>query len=531
LRVLSQIGSALDTAHGADLVHRDVKPQNILIAASGRPFLADFGITKGSHHDGLTRTGDFVGSPSYAAPEQIEGHGLTGACDVYALAGVLFQCLTGAMPYERETDAALIHAHLSAPPPSLRERGYRVSGDVDAVFAKGMAKDPADRYESAETMVDALSSALASMPDVRLDLPAPLSALQAEPAAEEQAPAPPPKSKPGRPRAPRSMTVADRRRGQARGGTSVGAPPDRRPGARRRLVLIALAALVVAAPLAGYFAGDEDAPIARTARSGLVQLSHGDGWTVEGARAAGIDGLGLAQSLALRSSSGIRLRAGRLTSPRPGRDPVPAALRNRWKAPVAPETVRAGSFTGLRYSAALKQGGSQSLLFVPSTAGWVALACESTSVDLKTLRSTCDPVAATLRLSGAKPLAPGPDPKLARSLKAQLARLDAVRRHEKAHLASRSPAARAAAASKLAAAERATARAIRRAQAPPPDRPLVERVVRALNAEAARLDALAAAARRRDRGAYDRARRQVGSADRKLSAALRGLARGGYEIG
>ena len=119
IEILRPIASALDTAHAAGLIHRDVKPQNILLTAQGHPYLADFGVAKGSNTYGLTATGGFVGSVNYASPEQIKGLTLTSASDVYALTAVLFQCLTGHVPYPRETDAGVMHAHLTEPPPTL----------------------------------------------------------------------------------------------------------------------------------------------------------------------------------------------------------------------------------------------------------------------------------------------------------------------------------------------------------------------------------------------------------------------------
>src|SRR6185312_6453669 len=91
IEVLRPIASALDTAHAAGLVHRDVKPQNVLITSHGHPYLADFGVAKGSNTYGLTATGGFIGSVNYASPEQIKGFTLTDASDVYALTAVLFQ--------------------------------------------------------------------------------------------------------------------------------------------------------------------------------------------------------------------------------------------------------------------------------------------------------------------------------------------------------------------------------------------------------------------------------------------------------
>ena len=142
IHLLSQIASALDAAHAHGLVHRDVKPGNILVGAGDQAYLSDFGLTKrrGSE-SGLTRTGQFIGTLDYVAPEMIEGHELTGAADQYSLACVALEALTGEPPFRRDTDAATLYAHLHDAPPEPpfeasrdpRERGRGApSGDGKA---------------------------------------------------------------------------------------------------------------------------------------------------------------------------------------------------------------------------------------------------------------------------------------------------------------------------------------------------------------------------------------------------------------
>ncbi|HUN78615.1 MAG TPA: serine/threonine-protein kinase [Solirubrobacteraceae bacterium] len=166
IELLRPIASALDTAHAAGLIHRDVKPQNVLITSQGHPYLADFGVAKGSNTAGLTATGGFVGSVNYASPEQIKGLTLTPASDVYALTAVLYQCLTGHVPYPRETDAGVMHAHLADPPPTLPTL-TGVDSDFHTVFARGMAKDPGARYGHAGDMITAAAVAVGRMPGSR----------------------------------------------------------------------------------------------------------------------------------------------------------------------------------------------------------------------------------------------------------------------------------------------------------------------------------------------------------------------------
>jgi YVTN family beta-propeller protein len=160
VRLLEQAAGALDTAHQAGLVHRDVKPGNVLIGAPGRgehAYLSDFGLTKRMTSDsGITGTGQFVGTLDYAAPEQFEGKRLDGRADVYSLGCVLYECLTGDIPFRRDNQAALVYAHLMADPPKVTEAKPDLPQAVDAVVAKGMAKKPEDRYSTAgELLADA----------------------------------------------------------------------------------------------------------------------------------------------------------------------------------------------------------------------------------------------------------------------------------------------------------------------------------------------------------------------------------------
>ena len=167
LAIADQVASALDAAHARGLVHRDVKPGNVLIARSDGPlarehvYLSDFGLTKrlGSG-TGLTRSGQFVGTVDYVAPEQIEGKPVDGSADVYSLACVLFECLTGSVPYVREAEVAALYAHLSDEPPHVTATRPDLPAAVDRVFARAMSKLPARRYRTAAEFVNAVRQAL-----------------------------------------------------------------------------------------------------------------------------------------------------------------------------------------------------------------------------------------------------------------------------------------------------------------------------------------------------------------------------------
>ena len=165
---ISPVASALDAAHRAGLVHRDVKPANILVdAREDRPdhvYLSDFGVSKAMSSVGLTGTGMFVGSPDYSAPEQIQGRAVDGRTDQYALGCVTYQLLAGALPFQGDQDMSVLLAHLSAPPPSLVSRMPNLPGAVDQVLARAMAKAPEKRYASCLDFADALREALGLTP-------------------------------------------------------------------------------------------------------------------------------------------------------------------------------------------------------------------------------------------------------------------------------------------------------------------------------------------------------------------------------
>ncbi|WP_432154141.1 serine/threonine-protein kinase [Streptomyces tricolor] len=167
LRIATQLASALDAAHARDLVHRDVKPGNVLIAKgvdSDHPehvYLTDFGLAKKSLSlTGFTTPGEFIGTLDYVAPERIAGRPVDGRSDQYSLACVVHETLAGAPPFRREDHLELLWAHQCDPPPALSEERPDIPGGADEVLHRALAKIPDDRYDTCLEFVAALRGAV-----------------------------------------------------------------------------------------------------------------------------------------------------------------------------------------------------------------------------------------------------------------------------------------------------------------------------------------------------------------------------------
>jgi serine/threonine-protein kinase len=161
LRWLREAAGALDAAHDEGVVHRDIKPGNLLLDDRDRLAIADFGIARLAMEDlQLTATGQVLGTASYISPEQAVGESATAASDRYALAVVAFELLTGTRPFQAEHFAAQARAHVEDPPPLATERDSSLPAGVDDVLDRGLAKEPSDRWPSARAMVEALDRAM-----------------------------------------------------------------------------------------------------------------------------------------------------------------------------------------------------------------------------------------------------------------------------------------------------------------------------------------------------------------------------------
>ena len=258
VRIVWQVAGALDAAHRRGLVHRDVKPPNVLIASEGdeHVYLTDFGLTKhAAAVSGFTRTGVFVGTPDFAAPEQIRGERADARADVYALGAVLFHAVTGQVPFPRDSELAKMYAHLNDPAPSVAALAPGAPAGLDVVVATAMAKDPAARYDSAGDLARAAWSALQG------DVAPALMGTVATGEAAAQAPVPdtPPPSGASSARAassaggPASPSVAPAPRSSA--GAHSPAGPAGWPRGRRIALLATVPCLLVAALAVVAFGG------------------------------------------------------------------------------------------------------------------------------------------------------------------------------------------------------------------------------------------------------------------------------------
>jgi glycine betaine/choline ABC-type transport system substrate-binding protein len=209
--LVGQVAGALDAAHARGLVHRDVKPANVMVAGGPgerHAYLADFGLAKNTGSEtGLTSSGVVVGTVDYIAPEQVRGERVDARTDVYSLGCLLFKALTGRVPYLADTTLAKMYAHAHEPVPSIAALVPGLPPDLDAVVQRAMAKDPADRFPSAGDFARAARAAAASAPVPPAATEKTVALGDAAPAATTVAAAPPPRRRSRRPAAVAMLAV------------------------------------------------------------------------------------------------------------------------------------------------------------------------------------------------------------------------------------------------------------------------------------------------------------------------------------
>jgi len=561
--LLAQVADALDSAHEVGLIHRDVKPQNILIGARDHAYLADFGLMKAPDADSLTQTGQFVGTIDYVSPEQARGEGASGRSDVYALAGVLYECLTGDIPFDRPSEAAILYAHMVEPPPKPSEHAELPEG-LDMVVATGMAKDQDDRYATAGEMIRAAADALG----VKAPAPTPAPADGGGPG--ETRPTPIPGDGPiadptrttargaipmGAPTAPARVPTAPPRPGEATApardaeataasagaaaapGAAAPSAPARRAGPPTALIALA-AVLALAAIAAGLLigrsggGGEEQSELSNSASAGNVGFSYPAGWSRTGEPE--VPGLELSDPIVLRpsGSGGARLVAG--TTDARGAPLLPGPFLARLgSAPERDDPVTLGGVQAYRYADLEPRGldAPITLYTIPTDDGVVTIGCVAGPGPPPGFGPDCDRVAASLELTGAKALPLGPSKQTADLLERTVSRLDDATASATPRLRSAdTPDAQARAAAELSRAYAAASRSLRTADVGPAEALAIDRLGAAFGSVSAAYARAAAAARDGDEAAFAAAGRAVDRGGKAADRALSRLGDLGYRV-
>ena len=508
--ILCAVAEALDAAHAVGLVHRDVKPQNVLVAARDHAYLADFGVSRAPGEQTLTGSGQLLGSIEYVSPEQIRGEHVTAASDLYALACVLHECLTGLVPFPRESNVAVLWAHLFDPPPRPSEIRPELPPALDAVIAKGMAKEPEHRFESARALIHGAAAGLGREPQPDLDDE--LSATVFPDGTLVRA-APPP-ARPARRRTSRARALSP----------SLGA---------------ALTGLLVtaAAGLGGYLVAHNSGGKSQglrtvSAAGGHLQLTAPGDWK-RAPNPARLPGASLSGAVQLSPAGALAasgLVAGTATASGPSG--LPAGLAQHTGG-ARREAVHLGRLEAYRYSGLKLPGLAPRLtVYALPTADRVALiACLPGPGGAGPRLRTCESIAQTVRLRGLRPVPVEPSKGYAKRLTETFASLNEARLAAKRRMSGTSTqAAQASAAQGFVRAYQGAHRRIAAAKPGPaargPNASLASALTRARNA----YRRLASAARQGKTGAYDAARRAARTSEVGVRRALERLTGLGYRL-
>jgi predicted Ser/Thr protein kinase len=562
LRILTQVAGALDNAHDVGLTHRDIKPQNILVGADDHAYLADFGLTQASDEVSLTETGQFIGTIDYVAPEQIQGLGATARSDVYSLTAVLYEALTGFVPFARPNEAAVLYAHIAEPPPSVTERRSELPPEIDAVIARGMAKVPDERYPSAGELIAEAIVAFgdeAAAAALRPQAPPPVApspetvtagertlARTTRPTPAPAAVGPAATTLPAG--APADAATAPAAAGDTAPATApaaaAAAPAAAPPAARGRGLtgggIALLAVLSGAAALGGFLigSGGSDSEQAAgpsfgsSASAGSIELSFPDGWR-RVSEEPEVPGVRFKDPIVLAAGSprSARLVAGQVAATGPALLSAGLTRRLAGGSPGG-QPVRLGGVQALRYRGLEPRGlaGALHLYAVPTTRGVATIACTGPAgAQGAAFRRDCEGVATMLRLRGAEPYPLGPRPEYARSLGRTLGTLDrAVSSGAAALRAADTPDAQAAAAGGLAGSYRRAGDAVSATETSPTEAAANRSLARALERTGSAYAAAADAARANDDAAYADAGRAVSKERGAVRRALEGFERLGY---
>jgi len=525
LRLLTPVAEALDVAHGAGLVHRDIKPQNILVGGRDQAYLADFGLTKGSGDKSLTRTGQFVGTLDYIAPEQIKGQRASAQSDVYALAAVMYECLTGIVPFPKDSEAAVLYAHMSDPPPKVSDSRPDLPGALDRVLARAMAKEAGERHDSAGRLLAETNEAFSRGIRAAFTVPGPLESPEEagirrgehdvptregerQRAATTPAPASPGTVAQASAFQPRSPETEVLRREQ------------------RRVRILAALALIGALAVAGFAlgrsgsGGDEAVAAGQAVTAGALELRPPREWEQTQPRLP--EGLELRDAVALGpGGSGAGTLTVGMTDAR-GPTLLPSAFLDRLGEPPGRDAVALGPLRAFRYPGLLPDGAEFRLTVyaAPTSEGVATVVC----VGALSFLEQCESAAATIELTEGEALElPAND--YVQRVTTTVRRLNSARGEGVRALGRAGDGAgQGAAATQLARAYGRAARSLGGAAAPPDSADAAAALVSALRRTEGAYEQLAVRARSGDAGGYDAARTAVRRGERAVKAALTGLA-------
>jgi hypothetical protein len=596
LRILTQVADALDSAHEAGLIHRDIKPHNILVRAGRRDhaFLADFGVTKVRGGTNLTKTGHFVGTVDYMAPEQIRGEPATRETDIYALGTVLYECLSGVVPFPKDSDVAVMYAHLADPPPQITNERPELPPQLDAVISTAMAKNASDRYPSAMRMVEAFEHALGEDGQAAVSIPGPVhspeeiglredghpetapsatrpDATKAAPVQQTPAPgteisaAPP---APGAPTtasptpAPPVATPASATVGSATvaGGVHSAAPPaapapaapaeaaPAAPAERKApagLIWGVAAVLVVALAAGGFFVGHSSGSSKKTVSNGGISVGKATlgiptGWH-ELKTVPKIPFLPLSDAVGMApngsAQSGLVLGAASLAYPYT----LPTTLvghevaQNRTSYNQRPYLVQIGPLQAWRTSGVSFSSSGKPLytfIYFPQGKSTTTMAvCYSKTGAVSALLD-CEKVASGITISGAKLYDLVPSTGYASSLSTALKSLATTEQAGyKTMSTAKSASVQATAARQISTAYTQTASTVKKLDATPYAQPANKKIAAALASTAGAYKTLASAAAAKSSSRYAAASKSVASAEGKVSNAVLDLKFLGYAVG
>jgi serine/threonine-protein kinase len=528
--LLAPIAAALDYAHDpkqGKRTHRDVKPENILLDDDDRPYLTDFGITKALGDPRLTTTGGGIGSPAYMSPEQSQGKDIDVGVDVYSLAVVLFECLTGTLPFvaHDRVDLAIAHRHQERPDASERKKSLPRS--IDPILRRGMSADPEARPKGAGVLIEDARKALLEGND---ESPARSRAVVPVPIVKDPPPPSPPKTVRQRPPRAKAEGASEEAREKV--------AAKRRDNASRRRALLALAAIVLAVgalALGASMSESPQAPEPVAVDTGELRLRAPAGWKLDRDEPA-IGGLALEEPANLEpppesDERGVTISAG--MSPARGATLLPPAYRSQLGKGTHRTSVSLGPLQAYRYEGLSAPGSGEAVVaFVaPTSRGVATLACRMADGERRLAAGRCGRVASTLRLEKGVVYPLGPSAAMAGALRGRIDRLAQRRAKARSMLASVGESAKqGAAADDLADAFRDAARGLASLSVSPQSAAGRDAVVAALRSARDAYKRLGTAARKELAGRYRAAASSVKAAERAVNERLRELRGLGYEV-